>query len=144
VDLQEYNYEIQYMPEKENTPPDVLSWQLGADKGHEDNQGVVVIPPEKFKMTIATASHITLDGKVCVLPLNEVKRGIMQLVHDHPTAGHLGRDKTIQWMQERYYWLKMKEWIMEYVKGCATCQQNKILTHRKTMPTYQIPTKENM
>jgi hypothetical protein len=30
------------------------------------------------------------------------------------------------------------------VKGCTTCQQNKVLTHRKEMPVYQIPTDENM
>ena len=33
----------------------------------------------------------------------------------------------------------MKEWIADYVKGCATCQQNKILTHRQRTPTYRIP-----
>ena len=33
----------------------------------------------------------------------------------------------------------MKEWIADYVKGCATCQQNKILTHRQKIPTYRIP-----
>jgi hypothetical protein len=38
----------------------------------------------------------------------------------------------------------MKEWIMEYVKGCTTCQQNKILTHWKLAPIYWIPTAENM
>jgi hypothetical protein len=49
----------------------------------------------------------------------------------------------LQKVQERYYWPKMKEWIAEYVKGCATCQQNKVLTHRKPTPIYQIPTEEN-
>jgi hypothetical protein len=33
----------------------------------------------------------------------------------------------------------MKEWIMEYVKGCTICQQNKILTHRKKTPIFHIP-----
>jgi hypothetical protein len=37
----------------------------------------------------------------------------------------------------------MKEWIADYVKGCATCQQNKILTHRTKTPMYRIPTEEN-
>jgi hypothetical protein len=93
--LQEYDYEIQYIPGKENMPPDTLSWQLGADKGQEDNQGMVVILVEKFKTTISVTSHITPEGKVCVPPLDEVKRGIMKLVHDHPSAGHPGWDETI-------------------------------------------------
>jgi hypothetical protein len=34
----------------------------------------------------------------------------------------------------------MKEWIADYVKGCAICQQSKILTHRAKQPLYKIPT----
>jgi hypothetical protein len=142
MDLQEYDYEIQYVPGKENALPDVLSRQQGVNKGQEDNQGIVVIPPEKFK--ISATGHITLEGKVCILPLNKVKRGIMHLVHDHPAAGHPGWDETIRKTQEKYYWPGIKEWNMEYVKGCATCQQNKILTHHKKTPTYWIPTTENV
>jgi len=37
----------------------------------------------------------------------------------------------------------MKEWIANYVKGCAICQQNKIITHRTKMPSYCIPTEPN-
>jgi hypothetical protein len=37
----------------------------------------------------------------------------------------------------------MKEWIMDYVKGCMMCQQNKILTHRKQAPMYHILTETN-
>jgi hypothetical protein len=79
-----------------------------------------------------------------VPPLEEVKWGILHLIHDHLTAGHLGQDKMTQKVQERYYWPGMKEWIEKYVKGCATCQQNKILTHHKPTLMYWIPTKENM
>src|SRR5260221_5233638 len=32
----------------------------------------------------------------------------------------------------------MKDWISNYIKGCAICQQNKILTHRQTAPLYHI------
>jgi hypothetical protein len=141
IDLQEYNYKIQYISGKENGPPDVLSQQPRVDKGQEDNQGVVVILAEKFK--ISATSHITPDGKVCIPPLDEVKRGVMHLIHDHPTTEHPGWDKTIWKTQKQYYWPGMKEWIMEYVKGCVVCQQNKILTHQKETPTYQIPTKES-
>jgi hypothetical protein len=69
--LQEYNYEIQYVPGKDNALPNTLSRQPGVDKGQEDNQGVVVLPLEKFKM--ATIGHITPEGKVHVPPLNVVK-----------------------------------------------------------------------
>src|SRR5712672_2835550 len=34
----------------------------------------------------------------------------------------------------------MRFWIEDYVRGCATCQQGKILTHRTRAPMYKIPT----
>jgi hypothetical protein len=71
MDLQEYDYKIQYIPGKENTLLDALSQQPGADKGQEDNQGVVVIPVEKFK--ILAVKHIMPEGKVHIPPLNKVK-----------------------------------------------------------------------
>jgi hypothetical protein len=58
------------------------------DKVQEDNQGVVVISAENFR--ISATNHITPEGKVCVPPINEVKCGIINLVHDHPSAGHPG------------------------------------------------------
>ena len=38
----------------------------------------------------------------------------------------------------------MNQWITNYIKGCATCQQNKILTHKKRTPLYRITTEEGM
>jgi hypothetical protein len=37
VDLQEYDYEIQHVPEKANIPADVLSRPPGVDQGEKDN-----------------------------------------------------------------------------------------------------------
>ena len=87
---------------------------------------------------IASAMTNT-EKRIVVPPILEVKRGIMTLMHDHPTAGHPGCDETLQKTQEKYWWPKMKEWIADYIKGCATCQQNKILTHQQKVLTYQIP-----
>jgi hypothetical protein len=36
-----------------------------------------------------------------------------------------------------------KAWIEQYVKGCATCQQNKNLTHVTKTPLYKITVLEN-
>jgi Integrase zinc binding domain/RNase H-like domain found in reverse transcriptase len=138
ADLQEYDYEILYIPGKTNVPPDVLSQLPEADQGKEDNKDVVIIPEDKFK--VATAG---VEGKIKVPNLNEIKQGIMRLVHDLLTAGHPGQDETLWKTQEHYYWPHMKEWIADYVKGCTTCQQNKVLTHQKKTPIYCIPTELN-
>ena len=138
MDLQEYDFDILYIPGKTNIPPDALSQLPGVDQGKEDNQQVTVLPEQKFKVATTTS-----ESKVNVSPINIVKRGIMNLIHDHPSAGHPGRDETLHKTQERYQWPGMKEWIANYIKGCTICQQNKIITHHTQVPSYCIPTKVN-
>ena len=138
ADLQEYDFDILYIPGKTNIPPDALSRPPGTDQGKEDNQDITMLPQEKFQI-----STLAPGEKIQVPPLNEVKRAIMRLMHDDPSAGHPGRDETIRKTQEQYHWPGMREWITDYVKGCAICQQNKILTHRTKTPSYRIPTEEN-
>jgi hypothetical protein len=69
-------------------------------------------------------------------PSADQKKALMLLTYDHPTAGHPGHDEMIRKAQKLQKWKGMNEWIANYVKECATCQQNKILTHRKKMPLY--------
>ena len=38
----------------------------------------------------------------------------------------------------------MNQWITNYVKGCATCQQNKIQTHKKKTLPFRITTMPGM
>jgi len=134
ADLQEYDYILKYIPGKENVPSDFLSRPPLADKGDTDNQAVTMIPGER----IATA-RATIE----VPPILEVRRGLLHAYHDHPIAGHPGRDETLRQLQARYHWPRMKEWVANYIKGCGVCQQNKILTHRAKTPLYRIGTLPN-
>jgi len=67
----------------------------------------------------------------------------MTLTHDHVTVGHPGWDETIRKTREMYEWPGMNTWIVDYVKGCAVCQQNKIITHQRKNPLYGITVPEN-
>jgi hypothetical protein len=130
ADLQEYDYEIQHIPGKTNTSADVLSRPPDADQGKDDNQGIAVIPPDRF-----IASTTTIQGETIT---EEQKRQCMGKVHDHPTAGHPGRTK------DHLQWPGMNIWIANYIKGCTTCQQNKIITHQRHTLPYNIPTTSMM
>jgi hypothetical protein len=132
TDLQEYDYEIQHVPEKTNIPADVLSRPPGVDQGEKDNRQIMILPPHRFVNVITTEEE----------PSEDQKKALMLLTHDHPTAGHPGQDETIRKAKKLRQWTGMKEWIANYIKGCATCQQSKILTHRKKTPLYQITTEQ--
>jgi hypothetical protein len=88
----------------------------------------MILPPHHFINVIRMEEEPSADQK----------KALMLLTHDHPTTGHPGRDETIRKAQKFRKWKRMNEWIADYVKECAMCQQNKILTHRKKTPLYQI------
>ena len=45
--------------------------------------------------------------------------------HDAPTAGHLGKDKTLEQVKRRFYWPGMDSDVLQYVRTCDACQRNK-------------------
>jgi hypothetical protein len=121
---------LHHIPGKTNIPSNFLSWPPVDDKGETDNGRVVMIPKEQ----------IMVGNLVQVPPVLEIWWGLMQLFHDHLVAGHVGWDKTLQQLQTQYQWPYMKEWVANYIRGCAICQQNKILTHKRKVPPYWIGT----
>ena len=133
ADLEEYDFKMVHIPGSTNGPADVLLRPPGTDKGENDNQDVAMIPPHRIR------TAITLET-----PSNQFLRNVLQELHDHPTAGHPGRDETLRKVKELYQWPKMNQWITDYVKGCATCQQNKIQTHKKKTPIFGITTTLDM
>ena len=78
------------------------------------------------------------EGKMVFPPNDKLKRDLLHLIHDKPTAAHVGRDWTIYTAKRVAWWPAMSKWVENYVKGCAKCQQNKALTHRTTPPPYKI------
>ena len=78
------------------------------------------------------------EGKMVFPPNDELKRDLLHLIHDKPTAAHVGRDWTTYTAKRVAWWPGMSKWVENYVKGCAKCQQNKTLTHRINPPPYKI------
>jgi RNase H-like domain found in reverse transcriptase/Integrase zinc binding domain len=79
-------------------------------------------------------------GWCLIIPPDQgLKCELMNVWHEGSINGHPSRDETIQHINKEYFWPGAKTWIMEYIKGCATCQQNKNLTHRIKTPIFRIP-----
>jgi hypothetical protein len=69
---------------------------------------------------------------------NSLRRGVTCLFHDSLTAGHPGIFKTIDLIEQHYWWPHMHDFITAYVKGCATCQMNKVNMHPTKPPLFLI------
>lgn len=67
-----------------------------------------------------------MPGDRLAIPRNAtVKQLILQELHDCPSAGHLGVNKTIQRVANRFWWPHMARTIRHYVTSCPSCQCNK-------------------
>jgi transposase InsO family protein len=53
----------------------------------------------------------------------------MQQHHNTPTAGHLGRSKTLEYLSRTYTWPKMRADVDRYTRNCHTCQGSKPNRH---------------
>src|SRR5487761_1155848 len=73
-----------------------------------------------------------------VPPIEPLQRGLVELNHDTPTAAHPGIDKTHRYMLKQYWWPHCREFVRQYVKGCAICQANKPITHCNNPPLNPI------
>ena len=76
--------------------------------------------------------------KLVIPPDKELRKQIMKEWHDNSVAGHLGQDETTWQILANYHWPNARPWIEQYIKGCATCQQIKNLTHKTKTPLYPI------
>ena len=117
---------------------DTLFRPPGKDHGDKDNKDITIIPPHRAR------AAKTIEGRTIVPNVKEVRRVILRNNHDLSTASHPGRDKILRKVQEHYWWPGIKDLVAKYIKGCMTYQQSKILTHKKHVPLYCIPTEENM
>ena len=56
---------------------------------------------------------------------DKLKRTIFENLHSDITAGHLGRDRTLESIKNRFYWPGVREDIERWIKSCDLCTQAK-------------------
>jgi transposase InsO family protein len=55
---------------------------------------------------------------------------ILESEHDTKVAGHMGQDKTIELIRRNFWWPRMDERIIDFVRSCTECQKNKAARHQ--------------
>ena len=68
---------------------------------------------------------IYYKDRIYLVPESKLKQKILKEVHDSPLAGHPGLLKTYRSMQERFSWKGLKGEVLQHVRECTVCQQNK-------------------
>ena len=150
LDLMEFDFEICHIPGKANNQADMLSRRPDYDQGTCDNENIIVLPEDVFvRMVIMAENEEEQDeetlkpwvdphklkringtwykeGRHVITGALTNKRTIIKLHHDPPIYGHPGISKMTQLVERDYWWPQMKSDIVDYIKGCAECQQHKV------------------
>uniref|UniRef100_A0A670JY26 Gypsy retrotransposon integrase-like protein 1 n=1 Tax=Podarcis muralis TaxID=64176 RepID=A0A670JY26_PODMU len=59
------------------------------------------------------------------VPGDDLRAKVLQQLHDAPSAGHFGKDKTAELVARDFWWPKMRGEVEDYVARCDTCQRAK-------------------
>ena len=77
-------------------------------------------------------------GSKVILTDQGMYRTLIQQYHDLPMAAHPGTWKTSQILRRDYWWPSLGKDMEDYIRGCATCQATKAITHCNVPPIAPI------
>jgi len=93
-----------------------------------------VVPEEQAPKDRKIKDLRNMDGLLYLRNLLWVPKGLVQQIleseQDTKVAGHMGQDKTIELVLRNFWWPKMNELIIDFVRSCPECQQNKTSRHQ--------------
>lgn len=138
--LQEFDFSLEYRKGTLNTTADALSRSISIigirdiDNSYEVLRTEISTDPENYKDYAVNGNRIYkyvkqeskyTDGRYYwkYLPREHERAEIIRKAHDE--NAHLGYDKTVDRIRERYWWPKMSGEIKMYCRNCVECKKNK-------------------
>jgi len=70
----------------------------------------------------------------------DLRQDILQTLHDSPAAGHPGISNTWELVHKQYEGPRLREFVEQYIKGCACCQESKTNVHQSKAPLQRFDT----
>jgi hypothetical protein len=71
-------------------------------------------------------------GRIVVGNVDYIRNKILHLIHDSPTAGHSGYQKTLHRAKHDFYWPGLRTYVKQYIKMYDMCQRQK---HETLLPS---------
>ncbi|KAL5489210.1 hypothetical protein EMCRGX_G018277 [Ephydatia muelleri] len=75
-----------------------------------------------YKQWIPRGCNAELAVDQLVLP-TQCRKAVLQLAHEVPIAGHLGKHKTAKKILRRFYWPTLYKDVEDFCRSCQVCQK---------------------
>ena len=103
---------------------DVLRALRSAAAADESYAKLVAGPRAAGDQRVERDGLLLYKSRICVPEDQALRTRIVGELHDTPLGGHLGRDKTLAAVKQRFYWSGMDAQVAAYVAGCDACQRD--------------------
>jgi len=95
-------------------------------------------PPDSCWST-DEAGFLWLDSHIYVPDSDDLHLQVLQYQHDHPLAGHVGQNQTLELIQREYTWPGLRTFVKDYIWSCTSCTWAKTPHHRPYRLLKQLP-----
>ena len=114
---------------------------LESVKSHYDEDkffGAIIREPEQFPLYTIDDGLIFFEGRLCI-PSNDrtSRNSLLALCHD--SQNHFGIDKTRRTIMRDYFWPGIVNDVVQYIKSCTSCAQNKSNTQAPAGFLHSMP-----
>jgi len=122
--LQDFDYTLKHIPGSTNTVADLLLQRKDLNKGVDTTEPCILLPNHLF-----TPTKTTHANKIFLEDDPNLRQDILQTLHDSPAARHPGISNTWELVCKQYKGPRLREFMEQYIKGCAHCQESKTNIH---------------
>ncbi|CAF5045394.1 unnamed protein product, partial [Rotaria magnacalcarata] len=111
-----------------------FTWEQLKEAQHQDEEITNIITNIRNHKKYFIKDNMLMkkmSPPVPVIPKGRIRSDIIKIYHDTPANGaHFGRDRTINKIQQRYFWPGMISDIRNFIKSCLLCSQNNPLRRK--------------
>ena len=78
-------------------------------------------PLKRFRKFLNHDGLLKWKDKIVVPPI--FRNTILEIAHDHPTAGHFKEERTWKAITANYFWPKLHEDVINWIRSCKACNE---------------------
>jgi hypothetical protein len=105
----------------------------------DENLQEAIRDPNQFGYSFQDGILKNQQGCIVIPEDRNLRTKLLQEVHDSPTGGHLGLEKTSTRLGRLFWWSGIRRECQDYVGSCVACQSNKASTQLPAGLLHPLP-----